>query len=692
MIHPKRLMTLRWQQKQEQQHDTSNACTNYQNHRWIPSSLLIQLCIVICSLATVVTTTTTSSRHHIHNVIECTKKFIPFVLATKPIIYSILRTRRILPPIKSNGWISILEDIPRGGRSDVGDDVVDDTNNSSSSNDRIIDAPEVIPTVKVIRIRMMDGTIQKLSVPSSQWTTRSVLDSIHQSVTATSSSGSSSGGGGERQQEQSYNIILPNGSTFSFHTNNESESDDYTASLIFKAKLDELGFKHGSLVTIQSNNSRKDIATSKRDSPQTKSKWNTSNKQHHQRFDPYPELAKDYDTALRNAKIRRNTAGGLTSYSTLAALQSSLHTVEPQSVGTIQRVYMCHVAAAKFQARATTSSGGNGMALLLGTITTERKDLNQPKRARTSLSSTVESDQYCSAVRVHAIWEPQQPVSKTTISNGPSDVTAQLLKHFSPKETTNVIRVAQYLGLQPVGWIFSYSNDRTSNMKNEDGGLPVWGTEIESGARLQIEYMKKYCHSSTTTSTYDGIPRFGTLAMDAKTGATEAFQISDVAVQMVAEDMFVVVEENSTSGSTGHSRYVATRHPVIVDGKETSRLDSVLCLVNVALFSHTGMFTGPATALSNKKKRDGRLSNKTRKAIMNALDNDDAVENGDDASKIFEIISDFSILLALDEILMEPDSEQLCRTLYKWSRGQKKSVKLESQLKRRLRHALDATM
>ena len=161
-------------------------------------------------------------------------------------------------------------------------------------------------------------------------------------------------------------------------------------------------------------------------------------------------------------------------------------------------------------------------------------------------------------------------------------MTTQLIQHFSPTDTTKVIRVAQYLGLQPIGWMFSYSNDRTADKNNEDGGLPVWGTEIEISARLQIEYMKKYCHESSRnaiTSTSEiaktEIPRFGTLAMDARTGATEAFQISDVAVQMVAEDMFVI-DKTSAHGSDRTDRYIATRHPVIVDGKPRTAVRSRL--------------------------------------------------------------------------------------------------------------------
>ena len=578
-------------------------------------------------------------------------------------------------------FVTTGKNIPRGGSSDADDD--DDRRNRSNVEEDEVKStllPSSVPT-NIIRIRMLDGTVQKVSV--LEWTTLSVVEAIRQSV-AVAQRGRTLAVG------SSFHITLPNGSTVTGHVDhpheNDSANDRINDNDILSKSLDDLGVKHGSLVTIHSNGPDVTFAKAQSRSTTTTSKWKTRHRHHQQqRFDPFPELAKDYDAAVRQAKIKRN---GASSYSTIAALQASLHTVDPQSIGTIQRIYMCHVAAAKFQARGmdTNDRHHGGIALLLGTITTERKDLHQPKKARTSLSSTVESDQYCCAARVHAIWEP--PLLKK--GSAPLDQTNLLLSHLSATDTTNVIRVAQYLGLQPIGWMFSYSDDRTTSHLDSnlnEGGLPVWGKEIEIGARLQMEYMKKYCREN------DSVPRFGTLAMDARSGATEAFQLSDVAVQMVAEDMFVL-GENLGQGNDRSGRYITTRYPVIVDGKETNQLDSVLCLVNVALLSHTGMFTGSATTLSSKKQRDGKISNKTRKAILKAIDaaDNDALENNGANSEIFGIINDFNILLAIDEILTEEDSKQLCTTLYKWARGQKKSVKLDSQLTKRLRRALDATM
>jgi hypothetical protein len=392
------------------------------------------------------------------------------------------------------------------------------------------------------------------------------------------------------------------------------------------------------------------------------------------------------------------------SYSSIAAIQSSLHQVEPQSVGSIQRIYMCSNAASRFQRDSSTyaSNSNNNditprlrMALLLGTISTERIDLNQPKKARTSLSSTIESDQFCQVARVHAVWEPpyQQEGSNDNINN-----VDCMLYHFS-SDNTEVIRVANYLGLQPIGWIFSYSNDRTN-----DDGLPVWGEEIDVGARLQIEYMKlkQQRKEYDRNRQPDVVPsQFGTLAMDTRTGTTEAFQLSDVAVQMVSEGMFLPSSYSDTNESLSTTstkkkkqidnsddigRYIHTRYPIIVDGKETNQLDSVLCLVNIALLSHKGMFTGRSIYDSTKIRGNGKFSNKIRKAILRAINDDD------NPSKLFEIVSDFHILLALDSLLKEQDSAQLCKILYKWARGQKKSVALDEDLKLKLKRALDVTI
>jgi hypothetical protein len=119
-----------------------------------------------------------------------------------------------------------------------------------------------------------------------------------------------------------------------------------------------------------------------------------------------------------------------------------------------------------------------------------------------------------------------------------------------------------------------------------------------------------------------------------------------------------------------------------VDGKETQQLDSVLCLVNTAMLSHEGSFAGNLGSGSSVKK-NGSLTNKARKAILKAMDDDDS-----DDAKVLELFCDFSILLALDDVLDVKDSERLCKTVQKWARGQKKGTKLDDDLKLRLKSIL----
>jgi NPL4 family len=586
------------------------------------------------------------------------------------------------------GWRSVVQVLPRGG----GGIEASDDNIAQEVKEGIVEretSKNISP--HILRIRQLDGRIQKIAIVPDQWHSQTLYDVILRS-------------GMIGNKDQSYNVTFSNGSITTYSPNDSSNDINTT--------LTELGLRHGSLITLSQYKNTKSVSQ-KQDRISSQQRYKPTKLD---RFQPYPELAKDHDLALRTTQIRRNsrssTSNGM-SYSMIAALQSSLHVVESQMTGTIQRMYMCQLAASRFHTRCcssttTTTTTSNTDAtdtttisaaaprrrvgLLLGTVTTERKDLNQRMKPRTSLSSTADVDQYCHAARVHAIWEPSSSSSSLLPpedqANGLQDVSA-LLEHLSsPSSTsasshseTNVIRVARYLGLQPIGWIFSYSNDRTI-----DDGLPIQGMEVELGARLQIAYMK-YCHYRQNNNT-DPTSRFGTVAMDTRSGATEAFQLSDITVQMVAEDSFIQNNTMSPSTASTSDRYITTRHPVIVDGKETKQLDSVLCLVNVALLSHTGMFAGQASQSSSTiNKRSGKISNKVRKAILKALRSSD-----DDSNSVFEIISDFSIILALDDMLLEKDSEQLCKIIYKWARGQKKSVTLDDAMKDKLIRVLDSTV
>jgi hypothetical protein len=411
--------------------------------------------------------------------------------------------------------------------------------------------------------------------------------------------------------------------------------------------LSSLGLKHGSLIKITPPRPASKTAQASR------FKIEKSN-----RFDPFPDLARDYQMAIRR-KAQRGTTGKM-SYGDLAHVQSALHVVEPQPEGPLKRVYMCRVSAERFQSNCIVAtknkkpSIASRVALLFGTIQRERVDL-KPVKARTSLSSTTSDQDYCQVAKVQALWEPPQVTST---------------KHYDAKSLMDnaalqrALTVADWLGLTLVGWIFSYTDSRS---EEEEDSLPVWGRDVHVGACQIIEKMKRL------DDRQEGA-KFVTLAMDANTGATEAFQLSDVSIQMVAENMWEGTEQG---------RFVTTQHEIIVDGKETNQLDSVLCLVNTAMLSQVGSYAGKTTNSVNKKS--GNLSAKTKKALLAALDKD-----GSDHCSLLNALSDFNMLVALDALLPAEETKELCRLVKKWVRGQKHGTQVPKTLKLSLQSVLSS--
>ena len=428
--------------------------------------------------------------------------------------------------------------------------------------------------------------------------------------------------------------------------------------------LAALGLKRGSLIRLAAKDKpkKKPQAGSFSSSTPAKSQPN--------RWDPFPDIAKDFDAAVRKTKTRRLSQSGM-SYKDLAHLQSSLHIVDPQPEGPVKRVYMCSDSAQRFQANCYQKSKNAfecRTGLLLGTVQRERADLKQ--KTRTSLSSQTESSRYCQVIKVHALYEP--PTQKHTKET--YDAKALLVNNAddggfnSDPELQRVLRVADLLGLRPVGWIFAYNDKR---IKQDEDSLPVYGPDAYTGSLLQIANMQ-------TLGRIEG-SRFATLTMDATTGATESFQLSDVCVQMVAENLWDVSSPPS-GGKKGveAKRFVSTRHAVLVDGKETKELDSVLCLVNTAMLSHVGSYAGPT---ANSVKKSGGVTNKAKKAILAALD-------ANDDGGLLATLCDLNLLLTLDETLPKADMEKLCGLVRKWARGQKRGTELDSKLKLLLRSIL----
>ena len=130
------------------------------------------------------------------------------------------------------------------------------------------------------------------------------------------------------------------------------------------------------------------------------------------------------------------------------------------------------------------------------------------------------------------------------------------------------------------------------------------------------------------------------------------------------------------------------KHNVVVDGRETKVLDSVLCLINTAVLSHVGSYSGSSSS-SGTKKSNGGLTLKRKKALTKAL------ESSEDHD-FLEAASDFNVLLALDEMVrsMAPkgsndndddDMRVLCGLVKKWARGQKKGTVIDPIFKMKLK-------
>ena len=586
----------------------------------------------------------------------------------------------------------------------------------------------------IVRIRMVDGSMEKVQIPNGAENTMTLSDLLKPFTIPPGSSIQKSGSGsvsqGGPQQE---------------------DLGSLSSSLSLSTTLNDLGVKHGSLLTIigptiTTKTTTTDIDTagapssssSSDGTPDQSSPSSQRLKSDPNRWDPFPELAKHYEHALLQTKIRRSSQRVM-SYGDIAKLQSSLHTVEPQTDGRIKRLYMCQLSAERFHANGvitqtkkkdstsstTTSTTGTTSTsdpmfllrtgLLLGTIQRERVDKDRPKRARTSLSSQVSDDDYCTVAKVQAIWE--RPSSSSSAASSSSSIivptnpdTSQSRHWYYDRmagqqlleENPRIVRIASALGLIPIGWIFTYHDAR----HKDPDALPMLGRDVVTGAKLQISNMK-LSSSSSSSSHQDGGnwqakedgAKFVTCAMDATTGATEAFQLSDVSVQMVAEGMLLLQNENddgnkhdtngkststatatSSSSSVADLRHVPTKHPILVDEREINTLDSVLCLINTAMLRHVGSFAGKTMVSSIK--RNGNLTTKTKKTLLAALQDEDD-------PRLLQELCNFSTIVALDQALSEEETEELCQLVHKWARGRKLGTTVGSQLKRRLQSILE---
>ena len=435
--------------------------------------------------------------------------------------------------------------------------------------------------------------------------------------------------------------------------------------------LSKFGLKNGSMITITPRKEESSEITQQ--DLQSSSSLNTR----YSEFDPYPAIAKSssHSAALRRSRAlaRLPSKRGM-SYGDISHLNTYMHVIEHQQTGPITRVYMCHVGAQRFkdncviqptkkQLRETNGKAKaqitNRCAILFGTINKERVDQSVNPKGRTSLSTPLYEMKMCEVVKVHAVWEPPQ--------SGGTEEAYDATSLIDGKEVQRAHEIAESLGLRSVGWIYSYSDDRSGNNSkdsNEDS-LPVYCNDIIFGAMGQIESMQRLGREEGC--------KYVTLSLDSTSGATEAFQLSDTTVQMVAEGVLANPKNEVMK------RFVTTMEPVLIDNKETKDLDSVLCLVNTAMLSHEGRMSG--TVGANSTKKSGGLTTKTKKTITSNIDS-----NNDD--ELLKSLCDFDILMALDKMIRREDMTRLCDLVSKYSRGMKKGTKVSSDLKLAMKSVL----
>lgn len=592
----------------------------------------------------------------------------------------------------------------------------------------------------VLRIRLPDGSMERVRLPCPGAEFDTTLGDLLAAAGVTIPDGGSA-------------AILVGGKT-------KGDDDDEEAKAVASASptttlLSDLGVRHGSVITVRpareivggSSGGGGGEKTTNRSSPPPSPPASSS-------WDPFPDLAreKSHMDAVRRAKTSRSVRRGM-SYGDVARMQEAMHSVEPQMEGPVKRLYMCETSAGRFHSgcQATTSTSTTSttsttrrnnnnnsscrVGLLLGTIHRERVD-SRPKRARTSLSSTTADSDYCTVAKVQTVWEP--PAQSSLASQGAPLLYDVPLAEGMLRDHPRVVAVADHLGLLPVGWIFSYDDERSrgggggggnnskgrkgrtdnndNNNNDQDDSLPVWGLDVATGARLQIDNMRRrqQQQQQQQQEQQERGQVFVTLAMDATTGATEAFQLSDVAVQMVDEGMFAIHHRDDVDDVDGgrattktttkegpgaakttpdnpNPRVVPMRRAVLVDGRETRELDSVLCLVNTALLSHVGTFAGggnggtasaAAAAAGPIKRGTGRLTKRAKASLLAAL-------MGTDDRALLEGLCDFNVLLALDRALTPDETEELCSTVRRWARGQKQGTKVGQKLKLKLQGILE---
>lgn len=469
------------------------------------------------------------------------------------------------------------------------------------------------------------------------------------------------------------------GSSFNGLDNDEYECTFGTELVDTSQPPLHLGLKHGTLLTITQRLSGKEPNENNVASDIHSANDRRRQKRGHQQqpneaavpFDPFPHLAKPKFNEKRSAiRAKANRRGGM-SYSDLDQLSASIHKVETQPDPIIARIYMCSKSAEAFFAScSSTSSTKNAemkkkktqhqqkqkhkCALLFGTVSKEKmKSSNTLLDGPSTATVSDKKDRYCEVVKVQALYEPPQQ----KVVSGCYDATS-LISLETSTPVQRAIQLAKRLNLQPVGWIYTHNNNKNiDNVTTKKNEVPVSARDVVLAAKIQAALMKTLGRETGG--------RFVTVSLDVASGESEAFQMSDQCIQMVAEGVLLLPqdtqaahdEDNYDSSNNTPATVIKTSSPVIVDGQETRTVDCLLFLVNTGMLSHIGSLSGDGDII-------GKLTSKVKQKLLTYL------AQGDD-SKTIHLLSNFNLLLALSKVLSEADFNELCDFITKSTRRAK---------------------
>ncbi|GMH72586.1 hypothetical protein TrRE_jg1243, partial [Triparma retinervis] len=350
----------------------------------------------------------------------------------------------------------------------------------------------------------------------------------------------------------------------------------------------------------------------------------------------------------RAAKIARARAlaKSSNSFGALDKISSLIHNVEAQKVGSVAKVQLCSESMNWFVGQ-VQKGGKHRCGWMLGTIGKERD--GGVGMVRTSLSTPVKP-KVKDVIRVAAIYQPSQKPSSSKY-----DSSALL---SSPP--SRVLDLCEKLNLQVVGWIFSHEGGETTRSGDDDNEkIPVKASQVRTATKLQAANMKRFGRSPGS--------KFVTLSVS-KVGEAEAFQMSDVAVQMNSDGVFDRADAESGP------RFLKTNDPVSVGGKETKEVDSLLCLVNVAVVHGSGKWSS--------KEKNEKLTKHTRSNLKEIVGEALAKKGSAPANKkLMEALMDFNVLLFLGGRIRDEKSwEAILGKITKYARGGKQATVLDQDM------------